>query len=89
MLFSEEAGIIQTAYLNWNEQRCIKITNRHIAGAAGKTATLGDLSDHCWVKVPRAEFFFAIFRSGLPIEDINRILIRTVVAYERRGWPWM
>lgn len=90
-LFSAENGIIQSAYLNWNGHKCIKIGRSHIAGAWGKTATLEDVSDVCMVqlpKIPKKEGLLLLLRSGFPLREKLLVLTHSVHIYAAEGYPW-
>jgi hypothetical protein len=88
-LFSAENGIIQSAYLNWNGHKCIKIGQSHIAGAWGKTATLEDVSDVCMVqlpKIPKKEGFLLLLRSGFPLREKLSVLTHSLYIYTIEGY---
>jgi hypothetical protein len=90
-LFSTENGIIQSAYLNWNGHKCMKVERSHIAGAWGKTATLEDVSDVCIVqlpKIPKKEGLLVLLRIGFPIGEKLSVLTHSIHIYAAEGYPW-
>lgn len=90
-LYSTENGVIQSAYLNWNGRKCIKVEQSHIAGAWGKTATLKDVSDVCMVqlpKIPKKGGLLVLLRSDFPLGEKLSVLTNSMCIYAREGYPW-
>lgn len=87
-LFSTENEIIQSAYLNWNGHKCVKVEQSHIAGAWSKTTTLKDVSDVCIMQIPKMEDHLVLLRSGFPMSRKLLVLTNSMHIYATEGYPW-